>query len=363
MRTNDSGGSDRRAAYLVLACAVLARIAIGAVAPLTPYDTYYWEWSRRIAAGYLDHPPAIALLVRAGTWLFGATTIGVRAGSLLASAAASLVIVRLSGSLGGGRAMLRAAWIIACMPLAQVGLALATPDAPLLLCWAIALAALVPALRAGTDRARTIAWAIAGASLGATMSSKYTAFLLLASVGVALVAHPRLRASLATRGPYVALAAAIIVLAPNLRWNASHGWVSFAYQLSHGLAVHRGSALTHEAELLGGQLALVSPLLLAALGIATWRALRQRDDDVRVLFAIVAGVTWLVFAASALRSAADQNWQGPAYLSAIVLAASYDGGDRWRRLLRAGIVIGGATTLVIYAQTLAPFLPIPASQD
>lgn len=364
MRLNGPEPSARRIAYAVLAGAVLARLAIAALVPLAPDETYYWEWSRRLAAGYLDHPSAIALLVRLGTLAFGATPLGVRAASVLAGAAASLVIVLVAGRLGGDRAMQRAAWIIACMPLAQVGLSLATPDAPLLLFWSLALVALAGAVRGDSARrARVLAWTLAGAAAGAAMSSKYTGILLAVGVGVALVGHPSLRRALATPGPYAGLAAALVVFAPNLLWNANHGWASFAYQLEHGLAVHRGTALAHEASLLGGQIALVSPLILAALASAVWRALRRRDDPVRTLFAVIAGVTWVAFVASALRSAVEPNWQAPAYLSAIALAASFDGGERWRRLLRGGVAIGGAITLVIYAQALVPFLPLYPSSD
>ncbi|MGH7622615.1 MAG: glycosyltransferase family 39 protein, partial [Gemmatimonadaceae bacterium] len=214
-------GSDcraRRTAYLVLGIAVLARVVLGALVPLAPDETYYWEWSRRLAAGYVDHPSAIALLVRLGTMVCGTTPLGVRIGSLVAGAAASLVIVRVSGTLGGDRAMLRAAWIIACMPLAQVGLALATPDAPLLFFWSLALAALTTAVRAELpQRTHTLAWVLAGMALGAALYSKYTAILLLAGVGIALVMQPSLRRQLATRAPYAGLAAALIVFAPNLR--------------------------------------------------------------------------------------------------------------------------------------------------
>ena len=51
-----------------------------------------------------------------GVSLLGATPIGVRLGSVLAGALASAVLVRISGTLGGDRAALRAAAIIACMP-------------------------------------------------------------------------------------------------------------------------------------------------------------------------------------------------------------------------------------------------------
>ena len=364
MRATESGERARRAAYAVLALAVGMRLIAAALVPLAPDETYYWEWSRRLAAGYLDHPPVIALVIRLGTMVLGATPIGVRIGSVVAGAIASAVLVRVAGGLGGDRAMLRAASMIACMPLAQIGLSLATPDASLLLFWSLALAALVAALREQrAPRARTVAWALTGLALGAALSAKYTALLLLASVGIALLAQPPLRHTLATRGPYIALAIALVVFAPNLAWNATHGWTSFAYQLAHGLAVHRGSALHHEMQLLGGQIALVSPLLLAALAIPTCRALRRRDDPVRTTLAIIAAVTWLAFAVSALRSAVEPNWQAPAYFSAIVLAASYEGGERWRRLVRNACVAGGAMTLLIYAHMIVPIVPINIAHD
>jgi 4-amino-4-deoxy-L-arabinose transferase-like glycosyltransferase len=369
MPTHESDPKARRAAWLVLAVAVAVRLAAAALVPLAPDESYYWEWSRRLAAGYLDHPPAIALFVRIGTMLLGATPIGVRLGGVLAGALASAVLVRVAGALGGDRAMLRAAAIIACMPLAQIGLMLATPDAPLLLFWSLALAALVPALREeSTPRARLIAWALAGLAIGCALSAKYTALLLCAGIAIALVSHPALRRTLATPGPYVALAVALAVLAPNLVWNARHGWASVAYQLSHGLAAHRGTALRHELRLLGAQLGLVTPLLLAILAAAVYQALRRRDDPLRITYGTIASVTWLFFVASALRAAVEPNWQAPAYLSAIVLAAIGDGEARWRTarsraFFRAALALAAATTLLIYVHAVIPFVPVNPALD
>jgi hypothetical protein len=67
--------------------------------------------------------------------------------------------------------------------------------------------------------------------------------------------------------------------------------------------------------------------------------------------------------ASALRSAVEPNWQAPAYLSAIVLAATYRGGARWRTLLRAACALGAAITLIIYAHAIAPFVPTNIALD
>ncbi len=364
MRTSEPGEQAERTAYAVLALAVAARLVAAALVPLAPDETYYWEWSRHLAAGYLDHPPAIALLIRLGTMLLGATPLGVRLGSVIAGAIASVAVVRVAGQLGGPRAMQRAASLIACMPLAQIGLTLATPDAPLLLFWTLALAALLAALRDAADaRTRRAAWALAGLALGAALSSKYTALLFAAGASVALLAQPSLRRTLATRDPYIAIAVAAVVVAPNLLWNATHGWVSFAYQLAHGLRVHRGSALRHELQLLGGQIALVSPLLLAVLAISVSRAARPRDDPLRTTLACVAAVTWLVFVVTALRSAVEPNWPAPAYLSALVLAASHDGGIRWRRLVRAACALGGAAIILTYVHAIVPIVPLNIARD
>jgi 4-amino-4-deoxy-L-arabinose transferase-like glycosyltransferase len=361
--THEPDRVARRNAWLVLAVAIAVRVAAAALVPLAPDETYYWEWSRHLAAGYLDHPSAIALFVRAGTLVLGATPLGVRAASVLGGALASAVLVRVSGALGGDRARLRAAAIIACMPLAQIGLALATPDAALLLFWSLALAALVTALRnESTPRARLLAWALVGLALGCALSAKYTALLLAASMAVALVAQRSLRRTLATPGPCVALAITLAVLAPNLVWNAQHGWASIAYQLAHGLALHRGTALLHELRLLGAQLALVTPLLLAILGAAVYQALHLRNDPLRTTFAIIASVTWLFFVATALRAAVEPSWQAPAYLSAIVLAATSPV-SRSRRLFRAALALAAATTLAIYVHAIVPFVPVNPALD
>ena len=363
MPTHESDPSARRRAWLVLAIAILVRLVAAALVPLAPDETYYWEWSRRLAAGYLDHPPAIALFVRAGTLALGATPLGVRIGSVAAGALASAVLVRLSGSLGGDRAMLRAAAIIACMPLAQLGLALATPDAPLLLFWSLALAALVPALRSeSAPRARLVAWALVGLAVGCALSTKYTAVLLAIGVIVALAAQRSLRPSFANPRPFVALALALLVFAPNLVWNAQHGWVSFDYQLTHGLAIHRGTVLQHELRMLGAQIGLVTPLLLAMLGAAVYEALRLRRDSLRTTYAIMASVTWLAFVVTALRAAVEPSWQAPAYLSAIVLAASRPT-PRSRAFFRAAVALAAAMSIVFYAHAIVPFLPVNPALD
>jgi 4-amino-4-deoxy-L-arabinose transferase-like glycosyltransferase len=70
------------------------RAIMAAQLPLSADEAYYWLWSLHPAAGYFDHPPMIAWLIRAGTLLFGDTPLGVRLAGVLLSFPASWFVWR-----------------------------------------------------------------------------------------------------------------------------------------------------------------------------------------------------------------------------------------------------------------------------
>ena len=190
-------------AIALIVVATLIRAALALAVPLFPDETYYWDWSRHLAGGYFDHPPAIAVLIRGGTALFGATPLGVRAGVVLAGVIASLATVVTSARLRTSvivastprvRALddaeVRAALLLLVIPAALVGFVLATPDAPLLAATALTIAALERAIAMpARSRASFGWWCAAGVTLGLAFSSKYTAVLLPLGVLVALASH------------------------------------------------------------------------------------------------------------------------------------------------------------------------------
>src|SRR5687768_6523075 len=142
------GGVDAdawRLAIVVTIAGTLARLVVAALTPLFPDETYYWEFSRRLAAGYFDHPPVIAWLVRLGTEIFGDTAMGVRFGPVIAGGCAAFFTALAAKRLRGPRGGLIAAAVFALMPL-STGLTLATPDAPLLCFVAATIYALVRVL-------------------------------------------------------------------------------------------------------------------------------------------------------------------------------------------------------------------------
>src|SRR5215472_3911596 len=192
---------------------------MAAIVPIVPDEAYYWEWSRHLAAGYFDHPPAIAFLIHAGTLIAGDTPFGLRCVVVIVGAIATIAAVVLAQRIGGANAAERAAWAVLAMPLAGAGLVLATPDVPLLAALALGLLAVDCAL---TSARPLIWWAAAGLALGCGLDSKYTAVLFGVGIALALLARRDLREQWRRPGPYVAILIATLVFLPVVLWNARH---------------------------------------------------------------------------------------------------------------------------------------------
>jgi len=347
-----------RIAILVTLGAALVRLFLAAWLPLFPDETYYWDWSRHLAGGYFDHPPMIAVLIRAGTLVGGATRLGVRFFPIVAGAIASLAAAGIARRIAGDRAARTAAIVFALMPLAASGLVLATPDAPLLAADAVALYFVVRALQSPVrSGASFLWWCAAGIALGLAFTSKYTSILLPIGLTIAVLLRPSLRQRLTEPGPYVACVLATLVFLPVLHWNATHDWISFRFQIQHGLGTPKGSALQRELELFGGQLGLVSPILFVLAADAVWRAARRPVTDAHFALAIVALASWGFFVYSAIRRPVEANWPAPSYVPAVALLAAIASSltrDRW---LRRGIVLAGVLVAAVYLLTLVPLLP------
>ncbi|MFI5238505.1 MAG: ArnT family glycosyltransferase [Gemmatimonadales bacterium] len=371
-----------RAALALVVVASIIRLVLAAVIPLFPDETYYWEWSRHLAAGYFDHPPAAALLIRAGTTLFGTTALGVRVGAILAGAVASLTIVvmswRLAENVNSDSAEhrsddsasvmddpgARAAFLLLVIPAALVGFVIATPDAPLLAAIALTLAALERAIASPPRSRETFGWwCAAGVALGIAFCSKYTSVLIPFGVFIALLSRRDLRARLAEPGPYVATLIAVLVLAPTLVWNSRNGWISFTFQLHHGLGQAHGSILGRELAVVGGQLGLISPILAVMAAIAVGQAMHRVSDARRFLLAVVATTVIVFFAISAVRRPVEPNWPVPALVAALPLLATLSLGRRAQSWLIGGAVLGAACILLVAAQAVARVIPVSPRRD
>lgn len=373
-------GSWTSAASWMLVAVVL-RAGLSALVPLLPDETYYWEWSRRLDAGYFDHPPGIAFVIAAGTRLFGQTAMGVRAGPAVAALLMQLTAVVCAWQLGGRgpsgrRAATRAAMLVALMPIATLGLVLATPDAVLFASTMFALLGVERALASPLRSWRSLSWwTVAGVGLGAAFVAKYTAVLLPMGLVIACVLHPALRKRFAEPGPWVASLIALGLFAPVVAWNAFNNWASFRFQLGHGFSPSvRGNPLSRELEMLGGQVGLASPILFLLMAGAVWFAMRdgwrmRRDlaptDPMvrRFALAVLSVVPLAFFGVSAWRRSVEANWPAMIYPGAMMLLATSEKPWSYGRWWHRGHAIAASLLAIVAWQSATPILPIPPRTD
>lgn len=328
-------------AWTLVAYAFLLRLLVCGQIELLPEETYYWNYARHLDIGYLDHPPMVAWLIRAGTAIFGNVESGVRIGAVLCGGVTTFFAFHLTRNLFGERSALLAAVLVQILPFFFLSGMLMTPDAPLTAAWMAALYFVERALMG----AQPGMWLWAGLCVGLGLLSKYTMILVPAATLIFMLVDAPSRVWLRRPQPYIAALIALEVFTPVLVWNANHDWASFAFQLSRRLAEAPRFSLH---EFVGSVLVLLTPTGMVAVVMAFTKARRGKFHEPD------AGVTdrasrllWIcvllpcgVFALFSLRHEVKLDWTGAAWGAAIPLLAVAR-----RRLLSAWMATAVVMTL------------------
>jgi 4-amino-4-deoxy-L-arabinose transferase-like glycosyltransferase len=332
------------------------RLIVAGTTSLSPDEAYYWVWSRALAPGYLDHPPMVALWIRAGTDILGDGALGVRLLAPLSALFGSVLLSAAAEDLFPGRRLgIPAAALFNATLLMGVGAITMTPDTPLLFFWTAALWGVARLLRT----ARPAWWLVIGLASGGALVSKYTAALLGLGIAVWLVADPAGRRWLRTPWPYLGGVIAGLCFAPVLGWNAAHGWVSFAKQGGRTGDWRPAQAFGHVLELVGGQLGLATPWIAVLCAAGVWAAIRHvRQGSAPILLVALTLPSIAVFLQHALGDRVQANWPAILYPAASIAAVAYAG--RWWRPASG---LGFAVTALVYVQAVAAPLPLPRKFD
>ena len=212
-----------RGVWLIAAATAAFHLATATIYGYHRDEVYYLASGRRLAWGYVDHPPLTPLLYRVSADLFGTSRFDLRIVPAVLSAVIVVLTARLAREMGAGRqGMILAAVAAAVGPMfLTLGHFLSTVDMELVL-WTAAAILLVRLLNGGDARL----WVAVGAVLGLAMLDKWTTSLFVVGVGAGLLAVPERRI---LRTPWVVVGAvvAFAVWLPNLLWQAGHGFPQF----------------------------------------------------------------------------------------------------------------------------------------
>ncbi len=302
-------------------------------------EFYYLACGRRLAWGFVDHPPLTPALYRLAASTVGTSKFGLRITPALFHGGTVILVVCLARELGGSTR-------------AQLLAALATALAPLLLTTGHFLGTVTVEITAGAALALVLVklvngadprwWIVVGIACGIGLLNKWT--FAFAIVGLALGLLLLDRHTLATPWVLAGGVVAAVIVAPNVWWQAQHGWPQLEF--AQTLRDYGQSATTIPAQLL----LLGAGAVLAVPGIA-WLLRDPAGRPYR--FLVVAGALALVL----VLVTGGKPYYTAAILPAFVAvgACALGNGRGW---VLPAVVVGGGLLL---APLALPLLPVTAA--
>ncbi len=377
----------------VLAMLVLARIVGLILSPVELHgdEAQYWSWSRQLDWGYYSKPPLIAWMISLTTGIFGDAEWAIRLAAPIMHGFTALFISLLGRDLYNERVGIIAGALYLLMPAVSLSSGVISTDALLL--------TFVSGGMFSLNRLRTsqrLIWAAAlGVSIGLGVLAKYAMFYFLIGMGLVALFDAATRRALLGRAGGLAALIAIVIIAPNLAWNAANGYETVGHTADNanwGGPLFRPHKLTEFWE---DQLVVFGPITLVYLlaAIALIFTLETPARRRLLYFAAFTIPPLLIVSIQAFISRAHGNWAAVAYVGGTLLLTGWvfgSGGarsllSRWSRdwglppmmssaakivffgLFALGVAINVAGGAILSVAAISPHLAdrmcMPATDD
>jgi 4-amino-4-deoxy-L-arabinose transferase-like glycosyltransferase len=309
-------------------------------------ELYFIACGQHLSFGYVDHAPLVPWIARLASILFGPSLFGLRIFSVLAGAAAVFLAGLIARRMGGGRfaqAMACLAMILAPVFL-RTGNMLCLPAFEVLF-WTLTFYFLVRIVQ--EDSARLWPWV--GLALGLGLLNKHSMLFLGFGLAIGLALTPL---SKYFRSPwlYAAAGIALVIILPNIIWQAGHGWPTLGFVIN----LHAGvMSRISQFQFLFGQLLYVGPVnaVLWIWGLVFVFGRKGRP------FRLI-GWIWLSVFVLLILSGSKIYYLAPAYPP--LLAAGSVALEGWiREKARPGLKPAAIALLVVFGSIFVPLsLPL-----
>jgi len=336
--------STTRAVWIFLTLLTGIRLTLLGTTDLSFDEAHYWMWSERLAPAYFSKGPGVAFAIWSSVAMFGATEFGVRFWSPILGAGTSLLLYYLARRLfseGTGFWLVVAASVT---PIFNIGSFVMTIDPLSIFFWTAAMFTFWLALERSPEFSWH--WALTGLLIGLGFLCKYTNALELISILLVVALVPRLRREFRKPGLWSLVGAFAISTIPPLVWNQSHAWATLGHLRSRGSFDEApGFNPTEVLSFLGIHFLIYSPLLFLGLAWAVIAGWRRAQQQFKGIFLLWFGLpVFALYFLLSFNKAANPNWDGLAFLSLGVFAASF-----WRERMesRPALPRWGAAALII----------------
>jgi len=332
-RNNDSA----QLLYLFLGLWFLVNMLQAALTGLHPDEAYYWIYSRFLDWGYFDHPPMVALYIKAGDSLMH-NPLGLRLVTLITNTCSILVLWAIVKPYAKNASLFLL--LFSSVLIFHVYGFITTPDSPLYFFSILFLYAYQQYVKDNK-----IIWALAlGVLAAALLLSKYHGVLVIFFI---LLSNLKLftRASF-----WLAMIIAFALFAPHIYWQYLNDFPSVKYHLFERSA--SPYKFEYTAQYFLDQLLMMGPLMGWFLFYSAWKQDSRQDLFLRGLKFLVYGVL-IFFFLNTFKGRVQAHWPLiefiPLFILAYIQIAEKGLGSSYRKvfLLNIGLIL--ITRLLLFA--------------
>jgi len=309
-------------------------------------EAYYWVWSKKLDFSYFDHPPMVAYLIKLTT-LFSDEPIFLRLSAALLVSFTAYLLYALAKRIFDEKSAVYTFYIFISSVFIIAASTIIAPDIPMMFFWTLTL---YSAYRYIEEDNKKFALLL-GISGGALLLSKYPGVLVLFTILVYIIIYRR--DLFKDKYLYIAMALVPVVFSPVLYWNYIYDFISFTFQINHGVAKEKIFLPKEFFSFVGVQFALFHPFYLLPLFYFIFKD-RERFSRKKVFLLLPFLFVFVFFSYHAAFKHANAQWAAGAYVSASILLGHYMVVYNARKLLIAGLSLS-ALLIVLIKTPIGPY--------
>lgn len=271
-------------------------------------EAYYHFYSERLAWGYYDHPPLVALMVKMSSFLFS-KELAIRFMTVLLQLFTLLIIWKtIDTKVATSKDVLTFFGISGSIVMFVVYGFITTPDSPLLFFTALFLFSYKNFLKEGS----ILNCLLLSVSMVGLIYSKYQGGLVIIFV---ILSNPRL---LINYKFWLSGIASLALFIPHIVWQAQNDFVSFMYHLE---GRSRPFNISYVLEYIPNQAFNFNPFILAITGYILYK-FKSKDQFLKSLKYIIIGMI-LFFGIATTRGHSQPQWTIAASIPMIIMIFYY----------------------------------------
>ncbi len=329
--------SSKHLLYLFLSIWFFINLMQGLFTGSHPDEAYYWIYSKFLDWGYFDHPPMVALYIKAGDMLMH-NTLGLRLVTVITNTFAIYVLWQTVKPYGKDLPLFLV--LFSSVLIFHVYGFITSPDAPLYLFTILFLYAYQQYVKAYAT-----SWGIAlGILAAALLLSKYHGVLVIFFI---LLSNLKL---FKRRSFWLAMIIACVLFAPHVYWQAVNDFPSVKYHLFERSA--SPYKFEYTAQFFLDQLLMMGPLMGWFLFSSAWKQSVSSDLFLRALKYLCYGV-FVFFFMNTFKGRVQAHWPLIAFVPLFILAyiqlTKTKIKDSYQTLFTTSIVLVLITRIILIA--------------